>query len=365
MNGEEKLKELYMKAKEFRKHIFSEEVKINLKNLENRLASNKGVYTVLISLGVYKLLNPNQDIRYHQTSLKNGFSGRSFDTKYITPTLKKLGLLSMAESGWLTRSLEHNSPYDFSYQGQITPLEIKNTFLFLINEIQFNDEARETILIRILELAIEYKVKNDVKIKPLANKDELTIEKIIAVLETHFFSKYYYAGASKLPVIAFYSIYQQLIPEMKRFNNCILEPLGSHTASDRTSNSSGDIEIKCNEEHFESVEIKHNRLIDSNVLRIAQEKIYIFNPKRYYILSNIGLKMEDRYEIEEIIYEVKKEHGCQIIVNGIIHTLKYYLRLVNNLEDFINIYISNIMCDRELKTEHKEKLIELINFYLK
>ena len=38
-------------------------------------------------------------------------------------------------------------------------------------------------------------------------------------------------------------------------------------------------------------------------------------------------EFEDR--LKSVIDEVKKEHGCQIIVNGVIHTLKYYLRLIN------------------------------------
>lgn len=56
-----------------------------------------------VTLIVYKILHPQQDIRNHQTQIKGGFSGRTIDTKYITPTLKELNLPSMAESGWLTR----------------------------------------------------------------------------------------------------------------------------------------------------------------------------------------------------------------------------------------------------------------------
>lgn len=332
--------------------------------LEKRLASNKGVYTVLLTLGVYKLLNPSQDIRYHKVELDSGFSGRSFDTCFITPTLKSLGLLSMAESGWLTRSLEQAYPYDFDYNGKITPKELKNAFLFLVNEVETNEEDRENILIRILEFAIEYKESNTIQITPLDNNENLTIQRIITLLEKHFFEKYEYAGGSKLPVIAFYSIYKQLIPEMKRFENCELEPLGSHTASDRTSKSSGDIEIKKEGNYFESVEIKHDRYIDSNILRIAQEKIYRFNPSRYYILSNIGILEKDYEEIQKLIDETKTSHGCQIIVNGIIHTLKYYLRLVDSLEDFINTYIKLVEDDNELKTEHKLKLKELLDIHI-
>lgn len=50
--------------------------------------SAKAVITVVLTSVVYKILNPEQDIRNHQSSIENGYSGRTFDTKYITPFLK-------------------------------------------------------------------------------------------------------------------------------------------------------------------------------------------------------------------------------------------------------------------------------------
>lgn len=45
--------------------------------------------------------------------MDKGYSGRSFDTKYITPFMKfKFPKIAMRESGWLTRSLEQLEPYD-------------------------------------------------------------------------------------------------------------------------------------------------------------------------------------------------------------------------------------------------------------
>ncbi|MGL2660258.1 hypothetical protein ACQJ6P_05935 [Helicobacter pylori] len=71
----------------------------------------KGVYTVLTTSLVYKSNNPNQDIRLHQANTNNGYSGRNFDTRFITPFLKQKQFLSaMKESGWLTRSLKQNLP---------------------------------------------------------------------------------------------------------------------------------------------------------------------------------------------------------------------------------------------------------------
>lgn len=80
----------------------------------------KGVLTVIITGLFYKLLNPAQDIRLHQSNMEGGYSGRTFDTKYVTPFMKANQFPSMAESGWLTRSLEQAMPYVSNYTGSIS-----------------------------------------------------------------------------------------------------------------------------------------------------------------------------------------------------------------------------------------------------
>ena len=105
-----------------------------VEKIGNECEKKKGLYTVLTTLLYYKYLHPEQDIRYHQDKFKNGFSGRSFDTKYVTPILKKLELPAMAESGWLTRSLEQPYPYDNNYQGAIGIL--KEPFLKILEYVE-------------------------------------------------------------------------------------------------------------------------------------------------------------------------------------------------------------------------------------
>ena len=73
----------------------------NVLKIAEASTKQKGVYTVTVTMLFYKTLNPLQDIRKHQSNMINGFSGRSFDTKYVTPILRKMNLPAMSESGWL------------------------------------------------------------------------------------------------------------------------------------------------------------------------------------------------------------------------------------------------------------------------
>lgn len=364
MNHKEKLLEIYNRSSDVSdiKNITKED-RAFLENITSNIDRNKGVYTVLVTLLVHKLLHAKQDIRLFQNKMKDGFSARTIDTKYITPTLKKLKLPSMAESGWLTRSLEQPYPYTLRYEGEISGRDMKRSFLKIIDSVQSKPSLAESFLKFILNGAISFRDKNNIEIKKISNGDAVTIATIVHILEEHFTENYKTHGGSKLPVLAFYAIYKILISELGRYKDCKLLPLGSHTASDRTSKSSGDIEVAKNGKIYESVEVKLDKKIDITIAEIAYEKIARFNPARYYILSNIGVSEEDEKEIEELITEIKTKHGCQLIANGLMHTLRYYLRLISDPKIFLNNYIELVENDTEIKPIHKIKLKELIKKY--
>jgi len=362
MSYKEQLIKLYDEAKT-EKPCFSslsDDTQKNIKVIAEKCFTQKGVYTVLITLSIYKIFHPEQDIRNHQTQIKNGFSGRTIDTQFITPTLKELKLPSMAESGWLTRSLEQPYPYTLDYNGKVSNKIVKKAFLKIIDDIESKQINPKHIIVELLQLVIKAQKKNRIIINPLKNPEKLTISKIIETLDSQFSYHYEDFGGSKLPVLAFYAIYQIMINEVSRYGGCELKELGSHTASDRTSKSSGDIELFKNSALFEAIEIKLDKKIDANILRIAEEKIISYNPQRYYVLSYFPIKKSELDEINEVIERVKEKHGCQIVINGVLPTLKYYLRLVTNLEEFIILYSSLIQEDSELKACHKEKWNELI-----
>ena len=111
-----------------------------------------------------------------------------------------------------------------------------------------------------------------------------------------------------------------LIIEIGRYKSCTLKPLGSHTASDLTSKSAGDIEVYYTEKPnqlLEVLEIKYEKPIDKHLVAIVQEKIERFHPERYLILSSLEIKKEDEIDIHRMINQTLNKSQCQIIVNGI------------------------------------------------
>lgn len=330
-----------------------ETVRERIKQIAKHCYSQKGVYTVTITLLLYKINHPQQDIRYHQSRWENGFSGRSFDTEYVTPVLARLKLPAMAESGWLTRSLEQPYPYDLNYKGNISG-GMKDVFLQTLDYVEKHPRKAKSMLRLLLNQVIAEVKKNVVHIKPLKNAENLTIEKVITALDQHFSHNYGTHNGAKLPVLAFHSIYTLIIKEVLAYKGCRLSPLASLTACDLTSKASGDIEIRKNRKLYEAVEIKFNKKIDPQIVSIVEKKVYKFNPKRYYILSYYGIKPNSSDEINDIVARVKRDHGCEIIVNGLLTTIKYYLRLISSLQDFVNIYTKAVEKDKELMKIHKD-----------
>ncbi len=376
MNHQDKLIEIYelvstnpvgVEIKQIPQKILEE---INL--IAKNCSKQKAVYTVLVTLLIHKTLSPKQDVRFHQENLPNGFSGRSIDTKYITPTLKLLGLPSMSESGWLTRSLEQPFPYLMDYQGKIGGKGVKEAFLSVLDFLEVKTKPinqstiAELLAIYLLKAVLEISIEETIIIPKIQDnkKSEIKINDIVSALEEHFYCKTYTAkGTSKLPVIAVYAIYELIIKEVSRYQNCTLKPLGSHTASDKTSKSAGDIEIYYSESPaslLEAIEIKFEKSIDKHMVAIATEKIARFNPERYLILSSANIKQEDVSDITRMIDEVGDQYKCQIIVNGVLPTIKYYLRLINHLPEFINNYSALIEQDQEINFDHKRKWSEIV-----
>lgn len=327
-----------------------------IKAIVDKEETQKAVYTVLITSLVYKCLHNEQDIRLHQANMENGYSGRTFDTKYITPFMKQKQFLgAMKESGWLTRSLEQNIPYYLDFPGKINSREVKNSFLEILNDIEEKGVLPEEYLKGIFYLSIKEKELKSVSIiNPIEREARLNINEIIDLLNKHFYYNYKSRGASILPVIALYSIYECIVRELKRFDNKFLQKLSSHYSSDRSSGNTGDIIVLDNNRSlYEIVEVKFDISPDYIMVQDAYKKFCNTSVQRYYILSTFSPKDDEIEKIYQLIEQIKLEHGCQVIINGVFPTLKYYLRLLDNPDLFIERYIYNIQNNSEINAEHK------------
>jgi DNA (cytosine-5)-methyltransferase 1 len=345
-------------SREIQQIINSNKTKNNLDLILFHSESSKAVLTVVLTSLVYKIFHSEQDIRYHQANMNGGYSGRSFDTANITPFLKQNNFPAMAESGWLTRSLEQNRPYDKQYPGKIRPEKLKNAFLSIIDYIQKNSE-NENLLNYILQYLILQRNSNIIQ---LARPTNLSIEDVIQRLRSHFASNYSSSGAARLPVLSIQAVYSCLINELDRYKGKKLLPLEEHTSADLRSGRIGDIEASNSDgTPFEAVEVKFDIEISRQLVSDVYSKFNHTQVDRYYILSTSGIKETEKEEIHEEILKIKKLHGCQLIVNGILQTLEYYLRLLKNTKDFINYYVELLEKDTSIKFEHKKRWNNIIN----
>lgn len=340
------------------KTALDKSITIYLFEILKRAESAKAVITVILTSAVYKILNPDQDIRNHQTSIPNGYSGRTFDSKHITPFLKSVKFPAMAESGWLTRSLEQKVPYDSNYSGAIKPDSLKTAFIETIDFIQKGEMVENLVSFLFQGLIIQ---RNNQKID-LAKPHNLQIATIIDLLVKHFDTKYSSEGASRLPVLALYAAYQCLVNETKRFEGKTLLPMENHNSADSRSGRIGDIDIvDAKLKAFEAVEVKHGIQITTQLIKDAFEKFKATQVNRYYLLSTANIDITQKVEIEKEIERIKNIHGCHVIANGLIPSLKYYLRLLSDTSEFIENYVNLIETDTALKFEHKKEWNNIIS----
>ncbi len=302
----------------------------------------KGVLGVTLTSIVYKVLNPTQDIRYHQDSMSKGYSGRTFDTKYITPFLKeRFRHFAMAESAWLTRSLEQPHPYDFKYPGRIRNKEVKTAFLSVLNRLQTDRGLAPAMLVALLALMMEASAEDISLLTNVPVSTDLTITKIVEAVDQHIRFNYGKGttGTACIPVLAIYSVYNLLMTDVKRYAGKELAPLESHTSPDYRSKSLGDIDVRNHDQCcFGAVEVKHLKPISVDMIRVAYRKIKDTKVDRYYLLTTSDPNFDDQDAVTRKIAEYGKTHPCQIIVNGVMPSLKYYLRLVRSPQAFINEY---------------------------
>ena len=209
--------------------------------------TQKAVLAALLTSLVKKIETPTQDVRLHKIEMSGGYSGRSYDTHHVTgflknqPGLRRLAMKS--GSGWLTRSIEQNHPFNRQFPGKIQNAKVKEAFLYILEDIEERGADAEAYLHFAFQLLDRQVRSSNVALAPVNPVQHISIEQIVAAVSEHFFAPYTGAGASRLPVLAIYALYASVMERHPRYIGATLLPLKSHTTSDARSESIGDVEI--------------------------------------------------------------------------------------------------------------------------
>lgn len=314
-----------------------------------------GYSNLITSLSIKAVYGDKVDVRYHQVQIQNqtdkpaGFNFRGVSESVIYEWMEAHEFHG-AKSGWQTRTFERPKPYMLTYDENIGT--IKEPFLTCYDQVETHKQSSPIALAFLLWRRLQLREASKLVLAVPKIQDVLQITHLF---ESHFFYKYKDSkGASRLPVLALYSIYTVLLDELNRYSGKALKPLEAHSAADAQTGAIGDIEI-VNEDGsaFEAVEVKHGLPITKAMVDIAKQKIRGSQVDRYYILTT-HTQHDPSDEVIEEVESVKKLLGCQLIVNGVIPSIKYYLRLLSNPGAVLPVYAEKLAEDEAVSFEHRD-----------
>lgn len=301
----------------------------------------------------------NCDPRFHRPptgempnppSGKTYFTGRGISEQVIYPWLAKHGFRG-SMSGWQTRVFERERPYTMDYRENIS--RVKTEFLSILDAVSTGRAKAVDVLAAFFQLEIAERYKRQQSAEWLAKHSatgDISIAKIIDALSQHF----ELPRSARLPVLAVQAMYATMMPHIARYEGLILSELSEHSAADENTGAVGDIEVKDSDgDVFEGVEVKHGVVIDDNVVRRACAKVQNSPASRYYILST-SPRVTITVVGQDLIDNLQRDHGCQLVINGVLPTIKYYLRLLNKPTEFLDSYKTLLATDRRVTLEQTE-----------
>ncbi len=314
-----------------------------------------GYSNLITSLAIKAVYGEKVDVRYHQVQIQDktdrpaGFNFRGV-SEGIIYTWMEAHEFHGAKSGWQTRTFERPKPYMLDYDENIGTIKIP--FLTCYDQVETKGQDALAALAFLMWRRILLREASRVILAVPKIQDVL---QIVHLFQAHFFYKYKDSkGASRLPVLALYAIYTVLLEELRRYEGKELKPLEAHSAADAQTGAIGDIEIVNSDgSAFEAVEVKHGLVITTAMVDSAKQKIRGSQADRYYILTTHH-QHEPSEDVLAEVETVKKLLGCQLIVNGVIPTIKYYLRLLTNPGAVLPAYVKVLNEDEAIGFEHRD-----------
>lgn len=308
-----------------------------------------------LTLALFKMCVPEQDVRMCKSEHPNGFSARAVDTSITVPFLLKESLPRNVETHWLTQSFSFAEPWTRERTIPTKPKQAGLLLVDLVNDLQevprenVSEAARQAVVATLVGL-IEERNRGRV---PLTRPKNLTIEQTLRLLVDQCARKYKTNGP-RIAQLIIYAVYRSLVDTgAGRFGDMTLDPLGRMKAADRKSGTVGDVVLSVLGRPVEAVETKMGIPVGIVMVLEAQAKIATVSVERYYILSTGGVSRADADDIKERCLSFRDSNGCEVIVDSLINVVEGYLRVLPSTSVFLDAYAGLMEIDEDLDYEHK------------
>lgn len=292
--------------------------------LVNSITSEVG--RAIVGLTVLQLtlksIDPNQSIRLHKGnnnsntfSWKEGIPMRVLDKHFITPVLRKYGLLKLNADGFMmTRSLAENYPYSGLYKASIRGSKtewVELTNLVEDNEVESTD-ALKYMISSLLNKSDEFQKLSESTMNSVYNflKSGSDFQTILNLIEEFVETSEYSARVFEVSIHAFF----QSLDELKLLGGS-LKSLSQMRSANKKHGNIGDIEITSEKDSLsilESWDAKYGKSYMRDELEELSDKLELHLETELvgFVTNQIPDLREEiinrSAEIEEI-YNVKIE----------------------------------------------------------
>lgn len=312
----------------------SNENKKLLEDLVDSMTSEVG--RALIGLTFLQLtiksIAPNQSIRLHKGNKskktfgwKKGISMRSLDAEFITPTLRKEGLLKINSFGiMMTRTLAENYPYTKVYKASIKGA--KDKWLDVVDALENASmdaaSALKFLIIKLLNIANLFQELADNTLHSL--KDSIQkgnfsrMENVLSIMNQHMQISDY---SARIMEISMHSL-MQAVQERRALLPGTLVPLSQMRSANKKHGNIGDIEIKEEGKIIEAWDAKYGKPYLRDELEELSDKLENHDAVDIagFVTSEEPLKASD---LEEKITEIQEIHGVSIKILTFDDWVKY------------------------------------------
>ena len=231
---------------------------------------------------VIKAIDPEQSIRLHKGTTRrgsfswvDGISMRTIDSSYITPFLRKYGLLNVNKFGvFMTRSLAENYPYSKLYKAEMRgPF---NEWINIIDALEDSSMPADSGLCYLLALlknrSDSFQDKANQAVMLVAEHKGDTFEHIEEMLTRFFNETGYSARAFEVVMHGF----MQALQELHLLGDYQLVPMSQMRSANKKHGNIGDIELIDGRVIVESWDAKYGKPYLRDELEELDDKILAY-----------------------------------------------------------------------------------------